>query len=350
VTARLDADLLVVGGGPVGLMTATLAARAGLRTVVAEPREGVVDKACGEGLMPGAVAALHDVGAAVAGRPFVGIRYVEGTTVAEARFDDDGGHGLGVRRTALHSALLETAAASGAEVRTLRVDDLRQHADHVEASGVRARHVAAADGLASPVRALLGLDRPVRGPARFGLRRHHAVTPWTDHVEVHWSRHAEVYVTPVADDLVGVAVLGGRGVDVDAAVAASPLLAGHLAGAPQVGRTRGAGPLRRRSGARVAGRVLLVGDASGYVDALTGEGLTIGFAQAAAAVDAVLDGDLLRYERRWSEVTARYRRLTGALLQAQAHPVTRRAIVPAAARVPGLMQWCVGRLAAAPPR
>ena len=68
-------DLVVVGGGPVGLAAGLYAARAGLSVEVREKRAGVVDKACGEGLMPGAVATLRDLGVEPSGHPIEGIRY-----------------------------------------------------------------------------------------------------------------------------------------------------------------------------------------------------------------------------------------------------------------------------------
>ena len=293
-------DLLVVGGGPAGLATAMHAAAAGLAVTVLEARDGPVDKACGEGLMPGAVAALGALGVEVGGLPFLGIRYVDGAHTAEARFGS--APGAGVRRTALHAAMTERALALGVEVDRARVDDVRQGDGWVSAGGRRARYLVAADGLHSPVRAALGLGAARAGRARYGVRRHYAVEPWSDLVEVHWAARCEAYVTPVGPRLVGVAVLGGRGTRVDDALASLPTLRERLAGADQVGRDRGAGPLRQRTRARVAGRVLLVGDAAGYVDALTGEGVRLGLAEAGAAVErgaprparglrAGLDGD-----------------------------------------------------------
>lgn len=88
-------DVLVVGGGPAGLATAIRCALAGLQVTVAEPRAAPIDKACGEGLMPAAVARLQAIGVHPAGRPFRGIRYLDASHRADALFRGD--HGLGVR-------------------------------------------------------------------------------------------------------------------------------------------------------------------------------------------------------------------------------------------------------------
>ena len=105
-------------------------------------------------------------------------------------------------------------------------------------------------------------------------------------MEVHWGSYGEAYVTPVGADLVGVAVLSAQPGAVRGAAQRFPQLRERLANASAATRARGAGPLRQRVARRVAGRVLLVGDAGGYVDALTGEGISLGMAQARAAVSA----------------------------------------------------------------
>lgn len=337
-----DTDVLVVGGGPVGLAAAIEARLRGLDVVVLESRAGPIDKACGEGLLPGALDAVRRLGVDPAGHPLTGITYVAGTRRADHAFRV--GPGRGVRRTTLHAALLARALGLGATVLPAHVEDLRIDDDGVAAAGVTARHLLGCDGLHSRVRALAGLDVPADGdPARrrYGLRRHHTLAPWTDRVEVHWTRRAEAYVTPVAPDLVGVAVLGPRGTGLDEALAALPELAARLAGAP-AGPVRGAGPLRQASRHRTRGRVRLVGDAAGYVDALTGEGLRVGLAQAAVAV-ATLD-DPAAYERAWTAVTRDYRLLTRALVTWAGSPA-RAAIVPAAASAPRLFGAVVERLA-----
>jgi flavin-dependent dehydrogenase len=345
-------DLVVVGGGPVGLAAALYAVRSGLSVTVVEPRTGLLDKACGEGLMPGAVSALASLGVDAPGLELSGIRYVGGHRRAVADFT--GGNGRGVRRTTLHGALRAAVESAGVEVVVAAATDVEQDADHVrvstrETAGARGatltgRHVLAADGLHSPVRRALGLDRTSRGPRRYGLRRHYGTRPWSNHVEVHWGRHAEAYVTPVGEDLVGVAVLSATRAPYDEHLTDFPELRERLRGAPALTPVRGAGPLRQRAAHRTAGRVLLVGDASGYVDALTGEGISLGLAQARAAVAAVVDDRPRDYERQWRRVTWRYAVLTHALVQATRPAWGRRALVPAAAAAPGLFRAAVAEL------
>lgn len=339
-------DLLVAGGGPAGLATALYAARAGLEVVVIERRVGAIDKACGEGMMPHTVAHLERLGVDPDGRPLRGIRYVSGTRSAEATFA--AGKGRGVRRTVLHRALLDATAAAGVRTVEAGVGEVVQDGESVRACGLRARYLAAADGLHSPVRRQLGLTLPSRGPRRTGIRRHYEVAPWTDSVEVHWARGAaagEVYVTPVADDCVGVAILSTRRGPFDERFAEFPALRERLAGLPH-GPDAAAGPLRQNVSSRTAGRVMLVGDAAGYIDALTGEGMGLAFGAAQVLVDCVATGRVDDYDRRWRLLTRRYRVLTAGLVRAGSVAPVRRALVPAAAALPAVFEGLVNRLAA----
>lgn len=341
-------DILVAGAGPAGLATALLAARAGFDVRVIDPRIGAggspapVDKACGEGLMPGAVAALRSLGVRPTGREFAGIEYSDGRRRAVADFP--AGPGLGVRRTALSSALLAAVADAGVPVQAGAVRSVTQDGDGVTVDGQRCRYLVAADGLHSPTSRLLGLDRPAKGRQRWGQRRHFGVAPWSDRVQVLWSPHGEAYVTPVADDLVGVAVLSSRRVPFADQLRWFPEIADQV-GDVDGGPVRGAGPLRRRTTKRVAGRVLLVGDASGYVDALTGEGIAVSLACAQALVDCLRRGAPQEYEKRWQRASLRYRALTSGLLWASGRPVLRQRIVPAAAALPWAFRGVVGQLA-----
>lgn len=340
-------DLLVAGAGPAGAATAIRAALAGLEVVVVEPRTGPIDKACGEGVAHSAVEYLSRLGVRLEGRPFQGIRYLDRGHCVDARFRS--GPGLGVRRTVLQVALLDRLADLGVPVVRSRVEAITQNSSSVTAAGFAARYLAAADGLHSPIRRQLGLAdrRAAAGGAlvRRGLRRHFRVAPWTDLVEVYWSSLGEAYVTPVADNLVGVAVLASARGSFDSHLDAFPALQRRLVGARPATDVMGAGPLRQRVRARAAGRVLLVGDAAGYVDALTGEGIAVALRTSAELVRCVSEDRPGDYEAAWRRVSREARFLTASLLWARNRSLLAPRIVPAAAVLPGVFGAIVNRLA-----
>ncbi len=147
------AGLVVVGGGPIGLACAIEARLAGMEVVVVEPRDDPIDKACGEGLMPGALAALHRIGVDPPGHRLDGIAYLDGSRRVEHRFAERPGRG--VRRTVLHRELARRAAELGTPVLRGRVSGLSQRSDGVELSlaggeTIDTPWVIAADGLHSP--------------------------------------------------------------------------------------------------------------------------------------------------------------------------------------------------------
>lgn len=328
-------DVAIAGGGPVGLAAAIGARLAGLETRLFEPRRGVIDKACGEGIMPGGLDELERLGVRVAGsaQPLAGIRYLDGERSVEARLPRPG---AGVRRTLLHRALLERASEVGVRGLARAPGPLHQDASGVDVGGVRARYLIAADGLRSPIRRQLGLERPRRGASRLGVRRHFATPPWTDCVEVHLAPGAEAYVTPVGRELVGVALLyaGGRRRRFDELLEAFPALRSRLV--DPCSAERGAGPFEQRVHRRVSGRVLLAGDAAGYVDPLTGEGLHLGLASARLAVAAILGDDPAAYERGWRRRARAPWLLTRALLRVRRSPPLAARLVPALERAPWL--------------
>lgn len=334
-------DLVVAGGGPTGLGAAIAAARAGMKVRVHEPREGVLDKACGEGLMPGGLADLAELGVPdVAGVPLRGIRWfdaAEPAHTAAARFREPA---RGVRRTTLHAALRETALAAGVrfEASPFAVTDPRG-----------GPWVVAADGLHSGIRRALGVALPALRPPRFGMRRHFHVAPWSDHVEVHFGAGAEAYVTPVAPDLVEVAFLFEGKARWEELLPRFPAVSARVRGAAAASELRGGGPFEQRVARRVIGRVLLAGDAAGYVDPITGEGVALGLATARAAVEAIARGTPLSYERRYRELTLWHVVITTAMLGIARHRALHAPMLQAASLVPALVDGVLGRVAFADP-
>ncbi|MES2093649.1 MAG: FAD-dependent monooxygenase [Actinomycetota bacterium] len=343
MTVAAEVDVLVVGGGPVGLAAAIEARLRGLSVAVVEQRQGRVDKACGEGLMPGALPALARLGVDPPGFALRGVSYRAAGFRADHRFAT--GVGRGVRRTALHDALAERARSLGVVVVRGKVDALEQDSRSVTAAGIRARYLVAADGLHSTVRRLSGLERPIAARGRrYGVRRHFRIEPASDLIEVYWTPKAEVYVTPVGGGVVGIAALGRQGLDFDTVLAGIPALAALVAGSEPASALRGAGPFRQGTTRRSLGRVLLVGDASGYVDAITGEGIRVGLAQAEAAIASISRDDPQGYEREWMLRTQDFRILTAGLVAAANSPF-RGAIAPAASALPRVFGAVVERLA-----
>ncbi len=354
-------DVVVVGGGPAGLAAAIAARQLGLDVALLEPRKAPIDKACGEGLMPQAITALEGLGVRVhvelhgAGRSISGIRYVSDQTVACADFPE-GARGRGLARAELHAALWRRAEALG-------VDFLDERAEGLDESGVRgahgriaARFVVGADGLRSKVREWAGMALPPRRRRRFGVRRHLELAPADDRVEVVFGRGAEAYLTPLGARATGVAILWegeAKGFDELVAHRFPPALGARLAGAPSLGRDLGSGPFGQRARRVVrswkGGGVALVGDAAGYLDAVTGEGLALAFAEALALAPALAAGDLAAYAR----ASARLRRIpeaiTAFVLALTRRPALRRRAVAALAADSAFFGRMLGALGAGRP-
>jgi flavin-dependent dehydrogenase len=335
-------DLLVVGGGPAGLVTAIRARLAGLGAAVLDRSRPPIDKACGEGLMPDAVARLREIGVEPRGFPFRGIRYFDGEVMAEGIFPHSGG--LGVRRTELHAALVRRAEDVGVDLRWgVKAEGLAPEGVRTGQGTFQARWIAGADGLRSQVRRWAGLEAGEGRCRRFGVRRHFTMAPWSDFVEVYWGPACEAYVTPVSDDQVGIALLwsGGKA-RFDDLLARIPALRERLAGAPVASKDRGAGPLHQRVRAVRRGNVALVGDAAGYLDAITGEGLAVAFHESAALVEAIVAGNLGRYAAAHRHINRLPNTMTSVVLALERRPRLRTRAVRALAAEPALFSRLLG--------
>jgi flavin-dependent dehydrogenase len=301
-----------------------------------------IDKACGEGLMPDAVARLREIGVEPEGFPFRGIRYVDGDLVAEGTFPQAGG--LGVRRTCFHEALVRRAEETGVELLWgVSVQGIDGDGVLTEEGAVRARWIVGADGLLSRVRKWADLEGGPGPLRRFGVRRHYVIPPWTDLVEVHWGTGCEAYVTPVGTDEIGIAMLWSDGkADFDDLLDRLPDLRDRLVGAPVASRDRGAGPLHQRVLGVFRGNVALVGDASGYLDAITGEGMAVALHQSAALVEALRAGDLSLYAAAHRRIARLPDFMTSLVLGLERRPRLRRRALRALAAEPMLFSRLLG--------
>lgn len=332
-------DVFVIGGGPAGLAAAIAARRKGFSVVVADGCQPPVDKACGEALLPDCLAAAEHLGVQLPienSFPFRGIRFAgEGVSV-EAEFPN--GHGRGVRRTVLHRALVDHAEHCGVE--------LHWGCSISELSAIPARWIVGADGMGSRVRTWAGLDACVRDKKRYGFRIHFQFAPWTDFIEIHWGDGCQIYVTPIAADEIGVAVLSSNPkLRVRDALAQFPELAARLRGLPETSIERGGITASRQLRRVTRGNVALMGDASGSVDAITAEGLSLTFQQALALADALESGDLTRYETAHRRLSLRPRLMADFTLAMLRRGLRRRALPALAARpdvFKGLLAMHVG--------
>lgn len=273
--------------------------------------------------MPEGIAALEDLGVTIptgAGFAFRGVRFIEGECLLEASFPSR--PALGLRRTVLHDLLAGCAADAGADlhwgVKRLEITEGGLTAD---GAAMRPKFVVAADGQNSALRRASGLHQPVEEGIRYGFRRHYPIAPWSPYVEVHWGKRSQIYITPVSSQEIGMAILSRDAkLRMEEGLAEFPVLSRRIAGATPSSVEKGALTVSRRLKQVSWPGLALLGDASGSVDAITGEGLSLAFRQAAALADAVQSGNLSYYERMHRLICQRPRRMAALLLALEQRP------------------------------
>ncbi len=314
-------------------MAAAIAARLkGFEVVVADAAQPPIDKACGEGLMPDSLHALRQLGIAFdpdQSFAFRGIRFIgDGGTVAA---DFPAEPGIAVRRIRLHQLLIDRAQELG--VRLLWRTPL------TDLDEIRAHWIIGADGQNSRVRHWAALHATRSESFRYGFRRHYRVRPWTDFMEIYWGPRCQMYVTPVGGGEACVALITrDPHLRLDASMRHFPELARKLEGAAIVSQERGAVTVTRRLKQIYRGRTVLIGDASGSVDAITGEGLSLAFRQAIALADALVAGNLERYQAAHRRIARRPVLMAQLMLMLDRFPLVRPPVLRAFAAKPVIFE------------
>jgi menaquinone-9 beta-reductase len=294
-----ETEVFVAGGGPSGLAAAIAARQAGFAVTLADVAHPPIDKACGEGIMPDGLAALAQLGITLPADqtfPFRGIRFTDTDSAVAASFPQ--GCGLGIRRTRLHQILVDRAADLGVAMHWgTRITGITSDGVSVNGLNIRCRWLVGADGQNSRIRYWAGLESSRPGSRRFGYRCHYQVAPWSEFVEVYWTDCGQLYVTPVSNEEVCVALITREPhTRLENAFAVFPAIAKFLRGAELITREQGA--ISRTHALRLVhkGSRVLVGEASGSVDAITGDGLSMAFQHAQALVHALQNNDLATYQ------------------------------------------------------
>lgn len=339
-------DVIVVGGGPTGLAAAIAARQRGLEVLVVDRARPPIDKPCGEGVMPNGVSALRILGVPIddSGAPsFYGIRFTEAGETVEACFPAVAGYGIGIRRPHLHRLLAARAEEVGVVTRWGEpVTAIRPRSVEISGRSVQCRWIVGADGRESRVRRWAGLGSPSNASRRIGLRQHFRARPWTDCVEVHWHDRGQAVVTPISSNEVCISLFASEPGPLRKLIQFFPDLCHRLNVADPTGSVRGAiaGSSRLRSVVR--DEVALIGDASGSVDALTGEGLALGFRQALALAEALTKNDLSRYQATHRLLGRTSQQMARLMLFVGARAPWRRRVLQALATQPQMFGLMLG--------
>jgi 2-polyprenyl-6-methoxyphenol hydroxylase-like FAD-dependent oxidoreductase len=370
-------DVVIAGGGPAGSTCALLLARAGLSVTLVERAAFPRRKVCGEYLNTGAVAALDRIGVLDEVRAHAyalhGVRLVPPhAPPVELPFSDGA---LSCERETLDAILLRAAVFAGVTVVHGRVEDvLRDHRridglwvrnENGSAYQVRARFTVGADGCGSIVALRSGLTcHSWRGP-KFAVGGHYAgFGDLGGFIEMYVGSGAYFALNPLGPDLTNVMVVvpkasltrWSRYIDYGIAGKAEELARGHrsFAQAHRIGTRAAVGPLAHAVRAPVADGLVLIGDAAGFLNPFTGQGVFLALSTAASAAQAIIASSTVRSreanafatyaENRNADFAARKRLSSAVGWLIDVPPVARRAAARLA-RSPGLARTMVDALA-----
>jgi len=335
-------DVVIAGAGVAGSSLAIQLGRLGFSVKVFERSYFPKEKPCGEGLMPGGLAVLDRLGLrdAIGGQPFQGVRYHLGGRTIQGMFP---GHqiGVGQRRKYLDNVLFQTASATpgvcvatGASVDGPLVEGGRVTGLIVDGEVHRAKLTVGADGVHSKIRHKLGLDVPA-GRKRIGARCHFRLASGVDMpdwVDIFLRTGYELYVTPLPHRELLVAALFEHPAAPIAEsfpnwIQTEPQLRKMLDGACQISDLECIAPLAGRAKRGGPPGVVLLGDAAGFLDPITGGGMTQALMTSELLSRCFLGGRLQEFDQRRQAMLRSYQILTSMVLWLAGHPdVTSRVL------------------------
>jgi len=336
-----DRTVCVVGGGPAGLAAAIALRREDSAVTVVDCAVPPVDKACGEGLMPDSVSALAGLGIEIpadVGFTFRGIRFADEHSLVSADFPN--GVAKGVRRIALHQLLIEHAVRQGISL-IWNAKHVRMVEGGVSVDGqlIEAQLIVGADGQNSQIRQQAALHQVTQEKRRYGFRQHYRMTPWSAYMELHWGPSSQIYVTPIAPDEICVAAISrDPKVRLQDALRDFPQLNRRLKDAVPRSQEMGALSVTRSLRRVQRDKVVLVGDASGSIDAITGEGMCLAFKQALALAAAVRAGDIRQYQALHRALMKRPQTMSSLMLTLERNRQIQRRALASLTRHPEIFE------------
>lgn len=366
-----NVDVAIVGGGPAGLCAAIEFAQLGFLVTVIEPQNYIIDKACGEGIMPEGVEHLRRLKIlphldAQNMSKYNGVCLINEKGVKVYSKFARASYGLGCRRLNLSQALFARVREySNINILPGFALGLKKCSKtmlvETEKGTVSARLVVGADGLRSSCRRWAGLLGADAEKKRYGLRQHYRVKPWSNFVEVHFKPGIEAYITPCGPSQTNIAFLWTKGqpklsaINFASMLELFPSIKKNIAGHEALSEPMAIGPLEQKCKSPIAPGLALIGDASGYLDAITGEGNSLAFAQSQAlsmivnkalrnTEGSLSEKDLEPYANAHRRIVKSYYRNTKIMLWLSSRPAFMNNLIAAGSTCPAIFSWALEKI------
>lgn len=350
--------IVVIGGGPAGLLSATLLAKNGHDVFLFDKAIWPIDKVCGEGIMPAGLEVLKRHGLLEKIKPefsrdFLGVKYINDCKMeAYGLFQNI--PGKVVRRLELSRVLYEEALKQeGLSLRSsCELTDIEESKDeliikiknnitHTIEIFSNIDYLIGADGLRSKVKELCSREgkAPGKQPNRMGARVHIEMEPWDNKVQVYWGNNIECYVAPTSNDCVEfnfgwdhdkIKPQQNLGLE-NGLFSFFPDLENKVKLKNRLSKMQSLGPLPKRANIPLKGRVALIGDSSLFYDQITGEGISLALIQAELAASTLNSWHTTKGQKVFNDkikkIAKHYILVTDAAMFLTRHPKIRKLVI-----------------------